>query len=108
MRMLFVTWNDGYPPAQFSVPDDCTLEQISSEPVALGDTGAELLLDAQRVRSAYLIDVPANTMIASIEAVPVEEQDEALTQVDWPTPDEHSDPPLVDTELIARYAEPYE
>jgi hypothetical protein len=80
--MLFVTWNDGHPPAQMSVPEDTTLEQITSRPVTLDDeTHTEFMLDAGRVRAAYLVDVPANTMIAAIEPVPVEQRlSEAQTE----------------------------
>lgn len=91
MRMLFVTWNDGHPPAQMSLPPGTKLEQITSEPVWLYD-GSQFMLDAQRVRSAYLIDVPDGTMISHVEPVDVAGDDtriidveaEAPTQADWP------------------------
>lgn len=78
MRMLFVTWNDDHPPCQYSLPEGTTLEQITNEPVILdSDDGQhiEFMLDAQRVRAAYLVDVPDNVFIADLSEVPVADLD---------------------------------
>lgn len=81
-RLLFVTWNDNELVAQFSVPPDCTLAKITSEPVVLSEltegadpTNGEFLLDASRVRVAYMVDVPDGVMVNRIEPVPVEAAD---------------------------------
>lgn len=78
-RLLFVTWNDSPLAAQFSVPPDCTLRKITSEPVVLNDhselasdQNAEFMLDASRVRVAYMVDVPDGVMVNLIEPVDVE------------------------------------
>lgn len=70
MRCLFVNWNDGHPPSQFSVPDNYTLPRPrahrrllrrASLPHTLtlmnDDTHTEMLLDLKRIRSCYLVDI---------------------------------------------------
>lgn len=83
IRCLFVTWNDGHPASQFSVPDDYTLISDHHRTTVPGrvaiyndQLNSELYLDLARIRSAYLMDMPPDRqaanpeLIAALEALP--------------------------------------
>lgn len=97
-RLLFVVWNDSPNPAQFSVPPDCTLTKLTSEPVDLEEHTelgsffhAEFMLDPKRVRTAYMIDVPDGVQVNRIDPLEVE-----------------TDEAILDGPPAGRYAEPFE
>lgn len=70
-RMLFVTWKDGSPPSQFSVPQEFSFRDGPVQRLVVIMQGEEvereIYLALELVRTGYLIDVPDNTFITHVE-----------------------------------------
>ncbi len=76
LRCLFITWNDGHPPSQITVPPDYTLERHGLRrrrrpakfTVFSDDAQTELYIDTRLVRSAYLLTIGADQRILNLDA----------------------------------------
>ncbi len=74
IRCLFIAWNDGAPPSQFSVPERWTLPRNrpgrrplpSRLTVFDDDAQTELYLDTSRIRSAYLVTLAEGQRVVDL------------------------------------------
>lgn len=71
MRCLFINWRNGEPPSQFTVPDDYHLQVdpagqlIPERFTVFGDPlRTELWINRDTVRSAMVLDIPADRPVA--------------------------------------------